>query len=97
MLMNKYFLHRYKTGPKKFYVVTPDDKIISFGANGYEDFTIHKDPVRKEKYIMRHTVREDWTNLNKAGTWSRFLLWNKPTLKGSIRDMESRFNIKISY
>ncbi len=93
--MDKYFLHKYKSGPKKFYVVTPEEKVISFGANGYSDYTIHKDPERMQRYLKRHTVREDWNDLNKAGTWSRFILWNKPTLEESIKDMEKRFKIKI--
>jgi hypothetical protein len=29
---------------KKMDAVFPDGKVISFGAKGYSDFTIHKDP-----------------------------------------------------
>jgi hypothetical protein len=73
----------------------PRGKKITFGAKGYSDYTIHKDDYRKNNYIKRHQVNEDWEDLEKAGTWSRFLLWNKPTLTASIKDMERRFNIKI--
>lgn len=92
-----YQLYKYISGPKKYCVVTPNGKKISFGASGYSDFTINKDPNRKSNYIKRHQVREDWTDLNKAGTWSRYLLWNKPTLESSIRDMENKFGIQIVY
>ena len=74
--------------------IYPRGKKISFGAKGYSDYTIHKDDHRKNNYIKRHQ-NEDWEDLRKAGTWSRFLLWNKPTLKASIIDMERKFNIKI--
>jgi hypothetical protein len=37
---------------------------------------------------------EDWNNPS-PGFFSRWLLWNKPSLKASIKDTEKRFNIKI--
>jgi hypothetical protein len=72
-----------------------NQKKINFGAKGYSDYTIHKDPKRKDNYIKRHQVNEDWSDLEKAGTWSRYILWNKPTLNQSIKDMEQRFKVKI--
>jgi len=82
--------------PKYKYRVKIDNKNIDFGANGYSDYILSGgDDVKKRAYIARHKVREDWTDLMKKGTWSRFLLWNQKTLKGSIKDMEKRFNIKI--
>ena len=72
-----------------------NDKKINFGAAGYEDFTTHKDPIRKKRYIKRHQVNEDWTNPLTAGWWSRWLLWNMPTIKESIADIKKRFDIKI--
>ena len=29
-------------------------KNVSFGAAGMSDYTLHKDPERKERYISRH-------------------------------------------
>jgi hypothetical protein len=69
--------------------------VVRFGAKGYSDYTINKDDKKKENYIKRHSVNEDWSDLDKPGTWSRYILWNKPTIKESIKDMEKRFNIKI--
>ena len=79
-------------------VKIPSGKILHFGADSFSDYTIHKDFKRKENYLARHGApasREDWSDLTKAGTWSRYLLWNKPTLVGSVRDMEKKFGIKI--
>jgi hypothetical protein len=53
-------------------------KKVNFGAKGYEDFTIHKDPERKERYLARH--KNDSTSIETAGFWARDLLWNKPSL-----------------
>ena len=83
-----------KKSDKKYDVTgTSLNNSISFGAKGYSDYTIHKDPKRKDNYIKRHQVNEDWKDLNKAGTWSKYLLWNKPTLEESIKDMEKQSNI----
>ena len=89
-----YIILKSKKLHKKYDVINEYGKRISFGDNRYSDFTKHKDPIRKELYINRH-YKEDWRNLNKAGTWSRYILWNKPTLKASIKNMENTFNIDI--
>lgn len=68
---------------------------IHFGAHGMSDFTIHKDNKRKQNYIKRHEVSEDWNDITTAGYWSRWLLWNKKTISESIKDIESRKNVKI--
>lgn len=72
-------------------------KTIHFGAKGYSDYTIHKDPERKERYIQRHKANEDWSirGIDTAGFWSRHLLWAEPTLKDSIEKIESKFGVKI--
>ena len=79
---------------KKYMLVTPEGKKIHFGSD-MENYTIHKDDKRKERYIARHNnSREDWTKIN-PGALSRYILWNKPTIRESIKDFEKRFNIKI--
>ena len=72
-------------------------KTIHFGAKGYSDYTIHKDPNRKKRYINRHFKRENWnlSGINTAGFWSRWLLWNKPSIESSIKDIKSRFKITL--
>jgi hypothetical protein len=69
------------------------EKIVHFGAKGYDDFTTSLSEVKKEAYIKRHQVREDWKDPYKAGTLSRYILWNKPTIKESITDYKKRFKL----
>jgi hypothetical protein len=38
-------------------------------------------------------MNEDWTDPTRAGTLSRFILWNKPTLRSSIRSYRRRFRV----
>jgi hypothetical protein len=72
-------------------------KRIHFGAIGYEDFTTHKDEERKNRYLSRHEKKENWLidGIMTAGWWSRWILWNKHTVAASIKDAQTRFNIKI--
>lgn len=73
---------------------TGTTKTVHFGANGMSDFTIHKDPERKKRYINRHSKNEDWTNPITAGALSRWILWNKPSLRSSIQDYKKRFKFE---
>lgn len=68
-------------------------RIISFGAAGYSDFTIHKDEERKKRYLLRHSMRENWKDPLTPGALSRWILWNKSLLQESIDDFKKRFNL----
>lgn len=93
---------------KKWSVKFPDGQTLHFGARGYDDYTTHGDSRRatdgsavtrrRDNYLKRHSPREDWTRsgIETAGFWSRWLLWNKPTIEESIKDIEKRFNVKVS-
>ena len=85
------------SNPKKKYDAYVDGKKVSFGATGYSDFTQHKDEDRKKNYIARHKPNQNWNDLTTAGAWSKNLLWNKTTIRDSIKSMESKFNIDIKY
>ena len=79
---------------KKFDVIINGKKTISFGDSKYSDYTINKDPKRKENYINRHKKNENWnlTGVETKGFWSKNLLWNQSTLKNSVGDINKRFN-----
>jgi predicted N-acetyltransferase YhbS len=89
-------LSRSEKPNKKFKVVV-EDRTIHFGSKGMSDYTINQDPNRKRLYIKRHKVRENWSKsgIGTAGFWSRWLLWNKPSLNESIQDIKKRFHINI--
>ena len=67
-------------------------KTTHFGAAGMSDYTKHKDPARKQRYMNRHKANEHWSKPMTAGSLSRYILWNKPSLKASISDYKKRFN-----
>ena len=82
---------------KKFDAVIDKTKTVSFGQKGYSDFTIHKDEDRRERYIKRHKTNKNWNDPTTAGFYSRWVLWNKPTMKESITDLNKKFSkLKVS-
>ena len=89
-----------KKPDKKYDARIDGSKTVSFGQKGASDFTKHKDKDRKNRYVDRHKAREDWnaSGAKTAGFYSKHVLWNKPTLKASIDDINKRFkglNVKI--
>ena len=68
-------------------------KTTHFGGKGYSDYTIHNDEKRKNRYDVRHAKREDWENFTTAGALSKWILWNKPSLKGSFNHFLALFSL----
>ena len=60
-----------KKADKKFDAIIDGKKTVSFGAKGYSDFTQHKDPARKQRYLNRHKARENWADPTTAGSLSK--------------------------
>jgi hypothetical protein len=92
--MKRVYLYKSNKSGKKYCVVN-GNKTIHFGASGYSDYTIHKDKDRMKRYTERHKNKENWRNMNSAGFWAKWILWNKPSLRGSITNTAQRFKIKI--
>ena len=64
-------------------------------CQGAGDYTTHRDAIRKRRYLARHGPRERWDRPMTAGALSRWVLWNKPTLRGSMRDYARRFDLDL--
>ena len=97
--MSLYTLEK-SSNPKKKYMITiiskktNREKTIHFGANGMSDFTIHKDESRKARYINRHKSNENWNDAETSGYYSRWVLWNLPSLKDSWNDTKAKLKSK---
>ena len=91
--MKQYYPYPANDGKHKYYIITKSGRKVLFGAAGYSDFTKHKDEDRKQRYISRHKNNENWSKsgIDTAGFWSRWLLWHKPTITESYRDIKKRF------
>ena len=54
-MKNTVVLTKSPRANKKFRVQFVDTgKTVDFGAEGYSDYTIHKDPLRMREYVRRH-------------------------------------------
>ena len=99
--MDLFILKNSQRKDKKYVIVNQNEgKAINFGQAGALDFTLHSEKDREERkraYRARHRSREDWgkSGIDTAGFWSRWLLWNKPTIKESISDIKKKFGVKI--
>lgn len=87
------------TNPKKKYMAVFSEngkkiKTTHFGSAGMSDFTKNRDEERKKRYLQRHRARENWNDYKSAGALSRWILWNKTSLRASISDYKNRFNLK---
>jgi len=47
----------------------------------------------KKNYLLRHKVREDWSNPTSAGSLSRHILWDSRSLTQNIRRFKIKFNL----
>ncbi len=86
--MELYYPYPANNGKHKYYIITKTNKKVYFGQYGASDYTIHKDPLRKERYIKRHSgMNENWTKsgIDTAGWWSRWLLWEKPNINDAYK------------
>lgn len=68
------------------------------------DFTQNKSEDRKQAYIARHQKRESqyWDaknpdNIRTAAFWSKWCLWDTPTIQEAIKHIETAANIKIKF
>lgn len=92
----KFFILSFSPKPQKKYMVQIDGKIIHFGDSRYSDFLMNQDPERKKRYLARHFPRENWNDIYTPAFWSRWLLWNEPTMEESLKDIEKRFKLSIN-
>ncbi len=77
----------------KYFIITSSGKKVRFGAKAYDDYTTHRDNLRRQNYIARHQKKEDWTQsgIDTKGFWYFWLLWNKPSIQESYEDIKQRF------
>lgn len=70
-------IYRSKAKNKKYAIINPNGKIINFGQMGYQDFTLHQDPIRRLHYLQRTAnMKGDWKKDGySANNLSRNILW----------------------
>tara|TARA_R110002096_G_C14340515_1_gene702145 strand:+ start:329 stop:613 length:285 start_codon:yes stop_codon:yes gene_type:complete len=87
-------LDKSKRDGKRYVIVFDNPKrTIHFGSDVGTTYIDEGDKEKRENYISRHKVNEDWSKVN-AGSLSRYLLWGKSkNINRNLRDYLERFDI----
>lgn len=78
---------------KKYRAYFDNDKHTDFGAAGYEDYTMHKNPDRADLYRRRHKKDLETNDPTRAGYLSYYILWSAPTLEQGIQTYKNKFHM----
>jgi hypothetical protein len=91
--MQKYKPYKSDKSDKKYYIITDSGKKLYFGDSNYEDFTQHRNEVRKDRYVQRHQKNEDWTKsgIDTPGFWSYHYLWEFPSKTQAYDNIKKKY------
>lgn len=84
---------------KKYMAIFEDGTVTHFGGKGCGDFIQYsrRSPAlanaKRAAYIARHGATESWRDPTAAATLSRYLLWEKPTLREALAAYKRRFRL----
>ena len=82
---------------KKYVAVFETDKgttkTTHFGQKSADDYTKTHDKEQRARYLARHKKNEHWSDPTSAGSLSKNILWNKPTITESIASFKKKFNL----
>lgn len=77
-------------------------KAVNFGGRGCGDYiqysALRGSPAglaqaKRRAYIARHGATESWKDPTAPATLSRYLLWERPTLRGAVASYRKRFKV----
>lgn len=79
---------------KRYMVTFSNGKTVHFGSKGGRTYTDHGDKAKREAYIARHKVNENWKDPYSAATLSRYLSWGDSTsLEANHQAFMRRFGV----
>jgi len=99
--MYKAYIKSSPRDDKRYRVVMSKDGSQHSHDFGKPGATTYKDGASEDKrknYLKRHSqMGEDWTQsgIHSAGFWSRWLLWEKRTLRAAAKHIQDKFNLKV--
>lgn len=98
MIVKMKFIELKEIGDRKRFRFTYENngkvKNVKFGQIGGETYIDHGDKQKRENYIKRHSVRENWNEIN-PGSLSRFILWgDSPNIDVNLKRYLKRFKLR---
>lgn len=80
---------------KRYKATFDNGKVVHFGAKNGSTYIDHKDKKKRENYIKRHDVRENFDDPYTAGALARWLLWGDFTdLEKNHKAFMKRYKVK---
>ena len=104
-----YYLFRSDKPNKKFVMLMPSHKHQHyFGSSSHRDYTLMHDKKSKfyepdfktrerVKYAYHKRHSKEKGGRHTPSSMSKIILWNKPSLKESIKDYEKKFKVKVVF
>ena len=75
-----------------FYLDNAILKYTDFGSRTGSTYIDHKDPIKRQNYINRHSkLNENWNNPFSAGALSRYILLEEKDLDKAIDNFKEMF------
>ena len=79
---------------KRFMAIFKNNKVVHFGSAVGKTYIDHGDKIKRQNYLARHSVSENWKDGYSAGALSRFILWGDYTsIDGNIASYKRMFNV----
>ena len=83
-----------KRKDKRFVAIFEDGTKINFGLKNGNTYIDHQDKKKRENYIKRHQVNENFNNPKSAGSLSRWILWGDDIdINTNIKKFKQKFNL----
>jgi hypothetical protein len=68
---------------------------LYFGDPTLANYPGNKDSLTRTQYLRFHKMNSHVQFIHTPEFWERWILFNKSTIKGSVEDVERRFDIRI--
>jgi hypothetical protein len=87
-------IERATDGVHKYVAIFKNGKKTSFGAVGYDDYTLTHDKEQRKAYLKRHEKDLDTKDPYRAGYLSYYILWGPSTsIATNVNSYNARFNV----
>lgn len=85
-------LEKANDGKHKYVAIFENGRRVKFGAEGYEDYTMHHDMKRRDAYRSRHRKDLDTKDAYRPGYLSWYILWGDSiSMRENVADYNRRF------
>ena len=66
------------------------NRTVHFGSKSGSIYIDHGDDDVKAAWLARHEPRENWKDYDSTGALARWLLWERPTLREAMQELNMR-------